>query len=63
MGLKLCVLHARRVRGLATSDSGLTAYRRLVGIEGLLGLTLLASGQIWTNTTRTTPVHNTPPSA
>jgi hypothetical protein len=31
---------ARRVRGLATSGSGLTAYRRLVGIEGLLVLTL-----------------------
>ena len=40
MGLKLCVLRARRVRGLATSGSGLTAYRRLVGIEGLLVLTL-----------------------
>src|SRR5215472_16354787 len=39
MGLKLCVLRARRVRGLDTSDSGLTAYRRLVGIEGLLVMT------------------------
>ena len=37
--LKLCVLRARRVRGLATSDWGLTAYRRLVGIEGPLVLT------------------------
>jgi hypothetical protein len=48
------VLRARRVRGLATSGSGLTAYRRLVGNEGLLVLTPLASGQIWTNTTTTT---------
>ena len=52
--LKLSVLRARRVRGLATSGSGLTAYRRLVGNEGLLVLTPLASGQIWTNTTTTT---------
>jgi hypothetical protein len=61
--LKSCVFRARRVRGLATSDSGLIAHRRLIGIEGLLVLTLLASGQIWTNTTTTTPVHSAQPSA
>ena len=61
--LKLCVLRARRVRGLATSGSGLTAYRRLEGIEGLLVLTLLAPGTSWTNTTTTTLVHSAQPSA
>jgi hypothetical protein len=42
--VKLCVLRARRVRGLATSGSGLTACRRLVSIEGLLELTLFGLG-------------------
>ena len=61
--LKSCVFRARRVRGLATSDSGLIAHRRLIGIEGLLVLTLFGLRPDLDEHHHTTPVDSAQPSA